>query len=741
MVSQTVQHELPKRKETDAWSEAYPAQGLVPDGPAGEDRHGLDLGAILAAVYRNRLIFVIVITLALLAAVVITMLTTPIYVASSSVQIEQQTATILEKSDVEPTVPMADADRFLETQASILRSRALAERVAYSLNLAKNDRFIEAMGGEPPQATGRALIVARHRRVVGLLMKNLTIKVPTDSRVATISFSSPSPEIAAQVANSYADNYIRSNLERRFDSSAYARQFLQNQIAQTKERLEDSEEALLGYARSEGLVETSAASQTGEGGGSNSLTTSNLRDINTSYVAVRAERVKAEQRWNQARATPLMSLPEVQASPVVQALMTRRATEMAALSELRSRYRPDHPTVEQAVTQLASLDREINTQATNVRNGIRNAYEVLVSQEKALESNVQGLSGNALSEQGLRVRYNILKREVDTNRSLYEALLQRYKELAATAGVATSNISVIDTAQTPGAPAKPDLFVNLAFALFAGLGIGALAAFVREHFDDAIRTPDEVQRKLGLQLLGVTPVIAGGGAPIEELRDPKSPLSEAYHSLRTSITFASTQGQPRTILFTSSRPEEGKSTSSIAIAQEFGSLGQRVLLIDGDLRKPSLHKVLKLSAKTGLSNVLANHIELRESVQASGFANVDFVSSGPIPPNPTELLASHTLPQLLAHAREHYDTVVIDGPPIIGLADAQLLSRQVDATVFVAQASRSHRGQAKAAVRRLHAANANVIGAVMTKFDAKRSGYGYGYGYGYAYDYTYGHAD
>ncbi|NML04465.1 polysaccharide biosynthesis tyrosine autokinase [Sphingomonas sp. G-3-2-10] len=741
MVKQTVQHELPKRKETDAWSEPYPVQGLVPDGPAADDRNGLDLRAVLAAVYRNRLIFVIVITLALLTAVVVTMLTTPIYVATSSVQIEQQTATILEKSDVEPTIPMADADRFLETQASILRSRALAERVAYSLNLAKNDRFIEAMGGEAPQATGRALIVARHRRVVGLLMKNLTIKVPTDSRVASISFASPSPEIAAQVANSYADNYIRSNLERRFDSSAYARQFLQNQIAQTKERLEDSEQALLVYARSEGLVETSVTAQPGEGGGASSLTTANLRDINASYVAVRAERVKAEQRWNQARNTPLMSLPEVQASPVVQALMTRRATELAALSELRSRYRPDHPSVEQAVTQLATLDREINTQASNVRNGIRNAYDVLVNQEKALESNVQGLSGSALSEQGLRVRYNILKREVDTNRSLYEALLQRYKELAATAGVATSNISVIDTAQTPGAPAKPDLFLNLAFALFAGLGIGALAAFVREHFDDAIRTPDEVQRKLGLQLLGVTPVIATGAAPVEELHDPKSPLSEAYHSLRTSISFASTQGQPRTILFTSSRPEEGKSTSSIAIAQEFGSLGQRVLLIDGDLRKPSLHKVLKLSAKTGLSNVLAQHLELGQAVQRSGFSNVDFVSSGPIPPNPTELLASHTLLQLLATARESYDTVVIDGPPVIGLADAQLLSRQVDATVFVAQASRSHRGQAKAAVRRLRDANANVIGAVLTKFDAKRSGYGYGYGYGYAYDYTYGQTD
>ncbi|MDF7774407.1 polysaccharide biosynthesis tyrosine autokinase [Sphingomonas sp. AOB5] len=741
MSSRTVQHELPKRKETDAWSEAYPAQGLIPDGPATEEGGGLDLRALMAAAYRNRLIFVIVIALALLAAVVVTMLTTPIYVATASVQIEQQTATILEKSDVEPVIPMADADRFLETQGAILRSRALAERVAYSLNLARNDRFIEAMGGEPPKATGRALIVARYRQVVGLLLRNLSIKVPTDSRVASISFASPSPEIAAQVANSYAENYIRSNLERRFDSSAYARQFLQNQIAQTKERLEDSEEALLAYARTEGLVETEATGQTGEGGGSTTLTTSNLRDINASYVAVRAERVKAEQRWRQAQATPLMSLPEVQASPVIQQLLTRRATELAALGELRARYRPDHPSVEQATTELATLDREINTQAVNVRNGIRNAYDVLVNQERALETSVKGLSGNALSEQGLRVRYNILKREVDTNRSLYEALLQRYKELAATAGVSTSNISVIDGAQVPGGPSKPDLFMNLAFALFAGLGLGALAAFVREHFDDAIRTPDEVQRKLGLQLLGVTPIITSGGDPVSELRDPKSPLAEAYHSLRTSISFASTQGQPRTILFTSSRPEEGKSTSSIAIAQEFGSLGQRVLLIDGDLRKPSLHKVLKLSSKAGLSNVLAHHLELSQAVQPSGFANVDFVSSGPIPPNPTELLASHTLPQLLAQARESYDTIVIDGPPVIGLADAQLLSRQVDATVFAAQASRSHRGQAKAAVRRLHAANANVIGAVLTKFDAKRAGYGYGYGYGYAYDYTYGNTD
>jgi capsular exopolysaccharide synthesis family protein len=390
--------------------------------------------------------------------------------------------------------------------------------------------------------------------------------------------------------------------------------------------------------------------------------------------------------------------------------------------------------VSQAEEQITSINREINNQAATIRKGIEINYLTLRKQEEALAANVGDLRLTALNEQGRRVQYNILKREVDTNRTLYDALLQRYKEVAAAAGIATNNLSVIDLAQVPVSPSSPNLIRNMLIALAAGIGLAAALVFGREQLDDVIRTPDDAQRKLGLPLLGVIPM-SDKADPKEELSDPQSAISEAYHSFRTALGFSTPQGAPRSLLFTSSRPGEGKSTSAIAMAQGFGRIGRRVLLIDGDLRKPSLHRQLDLSPRMGLVNLLTAQNSIADVVQHSAMENVDFVATGPLPPNPTELLTSDSLARTLSSALTSYDLVIIDGPPVMGLADAQLLARQVEGVTFVIETGRAHRGQAKAAVRRLLSAQAMIAGIVLTKFDAKRSGYGYGYGYSYGYSY------
>ncbi|RYG89869.1 MAG: polysaccharide biosynthesis tyrosine autokinase [Alphaproteobacteria bacterium] len=694
----------------------------------------IDVRQVWSAFYRNRFIVLGVMAFALMAGLAVSLLTTPVFESTATVQIEQQTPTILQDSEVDPISPVADTERFLQTQGTILRSRSLAHRVAQSLNLYRDDEFVIAMGGKPLQLTGRQLAAARQDQVIGLLLNNLEIAMPRQSRVATITFSSPSSALAARVANSYGDNYIRSNLERRVDSSAYARRFLQTQIGDTRERLEDSEQNLLAYAREAGLIDAGGVS-TSPGGQTPALTlsASNLQDINSAYARTRAARIEAEERWRAAQSAPLMSLSEVISSPAILPLMQLRANHVATLGELRARYQADHPTVVQLASQIANIDREIKAQATKIRSNIQNAFIVLRNQERALDKNVEDLRTLTLNEQGRRVRYNILKREVDTNRTLYDALLQRFKELAATAGASTSNVSIVDAAEPPARPSKPNIPLNLALALLTGLSISVLATFLRERFDDVIRNPDEVAAKLGIRLLGVVPVIPKRSSPAEELRSQLSPMSEAYLSLRTSLAFSTPKGAPQVLLVTSSRPAEGKSTSAVALAQSFGRLDKKVLLIDCDLRRPSLHKQLNLSSNIGLVDLLTGRRTLEEVTQTTEMLGVDFIACGSLPPNPTDLLSSEVLHNFIAQARTAYGVVIIDGPPVIGLADAPILAQQADAVSFVIETGLAHRGQAKAAIRRLSAVKANIVGAILTKFDARRSGYGYAYGYGYDY--------
>lgn len=719
-----------------------PLQGQPIGGPAPgattDSELTLDLRAIWSAVYRNRLLILIVLVLAVAAGIAATMLTTPIYQATASVQIEQQASRVLEgQDDTNPGASTQDADRFLQTQLDVLRSRALAERVAQSLNLYNDNRFLIAMGANVSAGTGAATNADNElrRQVVGLIMKNMDVTLPRDSRVATITFDSPDPAIAQKVVNSYAENFIISNLQRKYDASSYARNFLQTQLADAKRRLEEAERASIAYARSAQLIDASAgAAQTG-GEGPKSLVTASLVQLNQSLSGATAARIEAEQRWRQAQATPVMSLPEVQNNPTIQQLNRQRAEQQALYEQERTRRKEDYPTVQQAKAQLAELDRQIARIAGEAKASIRDRYLVAQRQEASLRGTLGSLKGETLAEQDRSVRFNILRREVDTSRTLYDGLLQRFREVSAAAGVAANNISIVDLAEQPRLPISPRPMLNLALAILGGLTVAMLLIFLRETFDDAIRSAEDIDRKLAVSFLGSVPLLPPGDTPKEALEDVRSAFSEAHYAIRSSLEFATPTGLPRTILLTSSQQSEGKSTSSVAIAKSFARIGKRVLLIDGDLRKPSLHRVLNTSIEPGLSNVLTRQMTIEQVIQETDTPNLSFIPCGPLPPNPAELLASASVRELTESIRRIYDLVLIDGPPVMGLADAPILSTSVEGVVFVIEANRSHRGQAKAALRRLKDARANIVGLILTKFDARAIGYGYNYGYGYGYVY------
>lgn len=708
--------------------------------PASGGLH-IDVRATWAALYRNRKLIAATVAIAVIIGIAIIYLSTPIFQASTKIQVDQQSTKVLQGGDVAPSDASQDTDRFLQTQLDIIQSRSLADRVARDLGLYNSPDFIQRMGGTPVEApNGSAGQAMRQDQVIGALQGNLKAALPVDSRVVTLSFTSPDAELAARVANSYADRFIVSNLDRRYNASSYARKFLSEQLESTRRKVEQSERNLIAYARSARLIDTGGGSDAGGQGlsGTRSLVTSNLVQLNNSYSNAMAARLAAEQSWEQANKAPLMNLPEVQADPSIQGLVQQRARALAQYKQDSEHWRPDHPTMVQASAQIAGLEQQINTLATRVKNAIRQRYLVASAQERAVSESLEQFKNQTLSEQDRAVQYNILHREVDTNRALYDALLQRFKEVSAAAGLTSSNVSIVDRAETPRRPVWPRPLLILAGCILAGLAIALGVLFVREHLDDAVRSPEDMTSKLGIPVVGSTPLMPAGMSPAEELEKPRSPLSEAYYAIRTALELSSASGLPKTMVFTSSAASEGKSTSSFAIARDFAKVGRKVLLIDADLRKPTQDKLTGVSNKLGLANLLTQQASRAEVTQPTSFAGLDVIPTGPLPMNPAELLASVGLSRLLNEVSRDYDLIVIDAPPVMGLADAPTLAAFAEATVVVVEANRAHRGQAKASVRRLRAARANILGGILTKYDVRMMGYGTGGNYGYGYGYGYG---
>lgn len=721
---------------------AGPAYRQIPGDDAEASGIGSALRYVLSLLYRNILLIGLVMAASIAIAVVATMLDTPRYTATATVQINDQSDEVLgsELDSTAATNTSWDVERFLNTQIEILQSREVAQRVANSLNLYSNEQFFQAMEVEaPPAAMGRKL---REEMAIGLLRGNLTVDLPRETRIARIGFNSTSPELSAKIANEFAKQFIQSSLQRRYDSSSYARQFISQQLGEARVELEASERELNAYARQAGLIRPrGTTNEDGEStGGGGSVTSASLTQLNAAANDARTARIAAEERWRAESAQGVMSSPEVMRNATVQTLITERARIDAQLETLRARYLDDYPEIVQLQAQRDSINRQLRSVAQTVRDGVRNDYVAAAAAESRLQDRVNELQGATLAEQDRSVRYNTLAREADTNRSIYDGLLQRFRELNAAAGVANSNLSIIDAAQVPSGPSSPNILRNLLLALIIGVAVSAVLVFLRDQFDDAIRIPEDVETKVGLPLLGVVPT-SGAENPDSELDDPKSPISEAYNSLRGQLLYSTANGLPRILMVTSSQPSEGKTTTSNAIAAGLARMGKRVVLIDADLRRPSEHKRHSLPNKHGMSGLLTGADTIGDAEIVHNVApNLDVITSGPIPPSPTELLTGPRLAALLEMLSSRYDCVVVDSPPVLGLADAPVMSALADGVVFVIESDRGRGGLLKTALRRLRSMDAVMLGAVLTKFDPKRAANKYSEYYGYEY-YRYSNAD
>jgi capsular exopolysaccharide synthesis family protein len=582
------------------------------------------------------------------------------------------------------------------------------------LNLPSNPEFLDS---EADRST-------REKIATGMLMANFSVEPVPQSRLVRISYASPSPELAARITNSYADSFINTNLERRYEASSYARQFLQNQIVKVKTELEKSERLLIAYAQRQGIINT-ARVENRVGGDANSLTGESLVALNLALAEAQTRRIAAEATYRQA----LNAGATFEVASATLNLRQQRAQLESEYQEKLGKFKPDYPDMVRLRARIDALGQQIARESGSFASSRAATalaeYRAAEAAERQLQGRVNQLKGEVINLRGRSIQYNILQREVDTNRSMYDALLQRYKEVGVAGGVGTNQISVVDRADTPTAPFKPNLPLNLAIGLGLGVMAGLGSALAVEFVNDTIKTPDDVRDKLQLTSLGVIPRKQGQQSLAEELADQGSAVSEAYFSLRTSLQFSTDSGAPRTLLITSTRAAEGKSSTTLALAQNFARLGSRVLLIDGDLRKPAF--VTGSEPSEGFSKLLTNQEPLHEHVLKTQFENLWLVPCGPLPPNPAELLASPRVKSLLAEAQNHFDMVIVDGPPVLGLADAPLLGAACKGTLLVIESGKTRTAAARDTVNRLKASGSHIVGAVLTKYRSRLGTYGYNY--------------
>jgi capsular exopolysaccharide synthesis family protein len=552
-----------------------------------------------------------------------------------------------------------------------------------------------------------------------------------ESRLVNIIIRSPDPAMAAALADSYAEQFIASNLDRDFEATSYARKFLEDRINSTRIKLEDTERELVNYAARQGIVALGGAGGD-QGAKAASLEASTLIELNSELAKARSDRITAEQRYR--RSAGGSATTESVNNPVLQDLTGKRASAQAEYQEKLAIFLPGLPAMVALKERINTLEREIALARGNVGSAARLDYGSAVARERELQSRVDGMKGKVLDLRSRSIQYTILQREVDTNRALYDALLQKYKEVGVSGGVGSNKVSIVDRARVPRKPVSPRVAVNVMLGLLAGLLLGLGGAFLLEFIDDTIKMPDDVRSKLRMTLLGIMPTVEDAVEFKDEIADPKSDLIEAAHSLRTSLQFATGHGMPRSLLVTSSRPGEGKSSVTLALATSLARLGKRVLIIDADMRKPTFY-VGSASRKDtpGLSNVLSGDVVLSAVTHRSVVEHLSIVSAGPTVPNPAALLSEGGFAKMLETASADFDHVIVDGPPVMGLADAPLMGSATEGAVIVVEASSAHRSAILASVARLVSANTRVLGVVLNKFESRRNGYGDTYSYSYNY--------
>ena len=657
------------------------------------------------AIWRHRITLFVTMALCVLAGIIFILLSTPDYRATASVEVEDVPAGAAGAGATQRQVTAADNESLMQTELEVLRSRALAEDVAHELALVGSQTFFDGMDERRPER-GSASLSQRQvetEAVIRLLRDNLDVELPGKSRVIRISFTSADPVLSARVANSYADSLIRADLKRGFESGVQARRFLLGELDGARRDLERAERDLATYATQTGASPEAALAARGDASaGAEGTTTTRLAQLNAFRAQAIADRIAAQKRWESARLSSVETLPEVLNNGGMQQLMAQRAQARAEVVEERQFRKDAHPEMREAKARLAALDDQAEAMANTIRASLREQYEVAVHGEKQIDAEIASVERQAQAERGRGVQMSILERSVDTYRLLHDSLLQRYRDMASQAGFQAGRIQPLDRAAVPTRPSSPRIGVTMLFASLGGLLLGLLMAAGRHVFDDAVTSADTLAERAKLPLLGTAPIT-------------DKPAVETFVPIASSLLLASAEGLPGSILVTSAQEGEGKSSTVHALALALAKLDRHVLVIDADMRRPRQHELFRRTPERGLSEVMTGQVKAEDVIIDSGVAGVALLPSGAIPPNPAELLSTPALDVLLTNLQGRYDTVLVDAPPVLGVADTSLLAAKTQAAVLVVEWGRNHHGGLRVAVDRLRRAGGAIIGAVLTK--------------------------
>ncbi len=738
-----------------------PAAGL--SGPIGSpkppptystdrDVHLLDRLAIL---YRYRRVSAAVFVLTALVLMIQGYSNVTRYEAQARLLIEEERTTAVPGITSAIDAYWEDPVPYYNTQYRILRGRELARRLVRKLQL---QDVPEYNGSEPQTSTPRAWLHTMRQRLVALvrprpqaleppkvdetsdesalisafLSRVRVVPVP-DSRLVDVFFQGQNARFTAMAANTLVDEYVAQNLEVKQQSTQNMLEWLEREVATQQAKVEQSERELAAYRDRENAMSLDDK---------NNIVLSRLNALNDAVLRARTVRIEKEAIYKQIKTSSAPgTIPVIAQNTQINLLKQQLAELQREKARLTERYLEKHPEVGKVNAQLADVSRQIEVETARALQTVSAEYERGLLEERTLAANLEDAKKDVKDLSRLSVSYNVLEREARSNRTVYEALLQRQNELRVSSNSHANNVRVVERAEVPGAPITPTGRRTWLLSLAIGLVAAVAVAYALDYMNDTIKTPDDIARHLKLAFLGLVPSVEGDGHPLLASSHVPHDFGESFRSVRTALISKYDPSGAKILVFTSAQPLEGKTTAAVNVAMALAFGGARVLVIDGDMRRPGLHRPLRLTNDRGLSQVLTGQARVRDVIQRTVDPNLLAITAGRTPPNPSELLTSERMKTLLTNlVHGPFDWIIIDTPPVLAVTDAVVVAPLVSGVVFVIGAEMTRRRLAERALETVLSTRPKQVSILLNKVDFERNKYYYSRYYGHQYKNYYAQA-
>ena len=709
----------------------------------------------LRVLYKRRWVAIPTFLVILVVGVINTYRTTPIYEAHAQILIEKDTPRVAGLNDMFTQQDGWYNDEFYQTQYRILQSRSLARKAVKTMQLSDHPAYKRMISTPPPMtlsgAVGAGYSAAKtailgeapksappdvspvpaasgetpqEAALVDAFLGALTVVPVRNSRLVELRFTSSEPQLAADMANALAKTYIEQNLEFKFNSSREATDWLSAQMGEQRKKVEESEAALQRYKEQHDAVAVEDRQN---------IVVQRLGEMNAAVTKAKTTRIEKEALYNQLKAMQtsgsIDSFPAVLANDYVQKIKSDLGDLQRQQAQLADKYGDRHPEMIKIRTAIQSTEAKLKIEIDKIVDSVKSEYESARAQEVSLAGALDGQKFEALSLNRKGIEYSVLRREAESNRQIYESLLQRTKETGISGEFKASTIRVVDAAEVPKSPFLPRRERDVSLAGLTGLLIAVGLVFFFEYLDNRIKSPQELRATLSVPFLGMVPAVPDQHQALITEGVPAN-FAESIRSIRTNVLFSSAEEGAHIVVITSAGPGEGKSVVSSNLAVSLAQAGQRVLLIDADMRRPRVHEIFDLPQEPGLSNLLVGDCKPSEAVRKwKTVQGLCVLSAGMIPPNPAELLGSKRFEEYVSTLGEHFDWVLVDSPPVLAVSDAAVVANGASGVVFVVGADQTSRQAAREAIHQLQSAHARVIGAVLNRVDLERNPYYYAHYY------------